>query len=311
MTHQSSTQFFRMRGLVPDVLSSVFIEMEMQNASEILGHFAVADLQGMRVVRAKTSGGKFQVFRYNRHIREVSSQAIFICLPISGETSLQQNGRKCVLSKGDFGLLDSRFEYELDTSDFSDALWLRFAPAQMEARIAEMPNATARRIDGSSGLGLVASKFIRSIASEVESLQNHRAISFDTIAADLVSAAASPGKDSVFSFRLTSSRRTLDRARDYIERHLGEENLSPSTIAAGIGISTRYLSELFASEGTSPMGWTTDRRLTRCREVLERQPWTPGIIAHIAFQYGFGSIPSFNRSFKEKFGRTPREVMVH
>src|SRR5579863_9992941 len=148
MTCQTSTQTLRMRGLTPDLLSPVFAELEMHNAKQIYGEYAVSELQGMRLVRSITHGGNFQIMRSTQHVKRSSANFVFICLPIGGETALQQNGRECILSKGDLGLLDSRSEYRIEVSDRSDSLWLRVEPMQLEGRIGKLSSVTARRIDG-------------------------------------------------------------------------------------------------------------------------------------------------------------------
>jgi AraC family transcriptional activator of tynA and feaB len=309
MTYQTSTRTFQMRGLTPDVLSPVFAELEMLDAKQIHGEYAVSDLQGMRLVRSTTHGGNFQVVRSNLHVKRSSASFIFICLPIGGETTLQQNERVCALSTGDFGILDSRSEYKIDVSDYSDVLWLRVEAMEMEQRLGKVSNVTARRIDGSGGLGLVASGFITSIASQANTLNSSAPIKLGSIAMDLVSAATASYNETTFLDRFRSSRRILERAREYVELHLGEEALSPREIAEAVGISTRYLSEIFAAQGVSPMGWVMRRRLECCQESLQKHPWSPGIITYIAFQHGFSNVSSFNRAFKREFGKTPRDCM--
>lgn len=309
MSWQSADRVVRMRGLVPDVLSSVFVEIEMNNAGDINGRYAISELQGMRIVRSCTYGGRFQVLRGDRHIRRTPSHAVFLCLPLSGDVVIRQNGRQGNIAKGDLGLLDSRFEYEIDVSDRADVLWLSLSPTLVEARLSNLSAAVARRIDGSGGAGLIASRFVRSVAWEVAGLKNCASSPFGSVTIDLVAAALTA--DGVVSYvqRPGGPRRTWERACDYAERHLGDDNLSPPRIAEAVGISTRYLSELFASQGTTTMEWVARRRLESCRAALQRHSWAPGIITEIAFQFGFGNISSFNRSFKEAFGVAPRKVM--
>jgi AraC-like DNA-binding protein len=160
----------------------------------------------------------------------------------------------------------------------------------------------ARRIDCSRGAGLIASRFVRSVAWEAGCLKDRHSTLFSWVTIDLVAAALSADEPVSYLRRLGGPRRTWERACDYAERHLGDENLSPARIADAVGISTRYLSELFASQGTTTMEWVARRRLESCRAALERQSWAPGIITEIAFQSGFGNISSFNRSLRKHSG---------
>jgi AraC family transcriptional regulator, positive regulator of tynA and feaB len=311
MSWQSADRVVRMRGLVPDVLSSVFVEIEMTNADVVNGRYAISELQGMRIVRSSTNGGRFQVFRGDRHIRRTPSHAVFLCLPLSGDVIIKQNGQQGAITRGDLGLLDSRAGYEIEVSDRADVLWLSLSPTLVEARLRNLPGAVAHRIDGSKGAGLIASKFVRSLASGAGGLKDHHSLPFSSVTIDLVAAALTADDPLSYVQRLGGPRRTWERACDYAERHLGDENLSPAKIAGAVGISTRYLSELFASQGTTTMEWVARRRLESCRAVLQSHSWAPGIITEIALQFGFGNISSFNRSFKEAFGIAPRKVMRH
>jgi len=311
MSWQSADRVVRMRGLVPDVLSSVFVEIEMNNAGGVNGRYAISELQGMRIVRSSTHGGKFQVFRGDRQIRRTPSHAVFLCLPLSGDVTIQQNGQQGTISRGDLGLLDSRAGYEIEVSDRADVLWLSLSPTLVEARLRNLPTALARRVDGSRGAGLIASRYVGSLAWEAGALKNRCSSPFSLVTIDLVAAALAPDEPASYAQRLAGPRRTWERACDYAERHLGDEDLSPAKIAGAVGISTRYLSELFASQGTTTMEWVTRRRLESCRAALQCHPWAPGIITEIALQFGFGNISSFNRSFKNTFGIAPRKVMRH
>jgi AraC-binding-like domain len=270
MSWQSADRVVRMRGLVPDVLSSVFVEIEMNNAGGVNGRYAISELQGMRIVRSSTSGGRFQVFRGDRHIRRTPSHAVFLCLPLSGDVIIQQNGQQGTIARGDLGLLDSRAGYEIEVSDRADVLWLSLSPTLVEARLRNLPTAVARRIDGSRGAGLIASRFVRSLAWEAGGLKDCHSSPFSSVTIDLVAVALTADEPVSYVQRLGGPRRTWERACDYAERHLGDEKLSPAKIAMAVGISTRYLSELFASQGTTTMEWVARRRLESCRAALQR-----------------------------------------
>jgi transcriptional regulator GlxA family with amidase domain len=48
------------------------------------------------------------------------------------------------------------------------------------------------------------------------------------------------------------------------------------------------------------------RRLEECRAALLTYPTRP--VIDIAFAWGFGSLPTFYRSFAQRFGATPGDV---
>src|SRR5260370_32063091 len=173
MSWQSADRVVRLHGLGPDVLSSVFVELEMNNAGGVNGRYAISELDGMRIVRSSTYGGRFQVFRGDRHIRRTRSHSVFLCLPLSGNVIIQQNGRRGTIARGDLGLLDSRAEYEIDVFDRADVLWLSLSPTLVQARLGNLPAAVARGIECSRGAALIATRYVRSVAWQAGLISEH------------------------------------------------------------------------------------------------------------------------------------------
>jgi AraC-like DNA-binding protein len=92
----------------------------------------------------------------------------------------------------------------------------------------------------------------------------------------------------------------LANARAFIEDHLTEVNLSAARVAAGIGISERQLSRVFAVTGASVPQFVLARRLDRAHSLLESAPEIP--VGEVAARYGFGSAGRFSQAFKARFG---------
>jgi AraC family transcriptional activator of tynA and feaB len=307
MQLQPITKHVKVKSLSADSVSPIFIDLEMREAAAASGTFAISELDGLSVVRSTTRGSRFQALRLKQHIGRATTHAFFACVPLRGSLALAQGGRNCTLARGDIGLMDSRTEYTLGMSEELDALWIRIAPERLEERLSGIEQFMAKRIDGSQGLGMIASRFIVATASQVEVLAHQRETSMSSILMDLLCSAAAA--DDVWPLTSRTAMRNLERARDFIDHHLGEEDLTPSQIASGVGISTRYLSELFAKEGTTVMGWVVRRRLELVRAAVEGRQWSPGLIADVAYRHGFCNISSFNRAFKASFGVPPRSLM--
>jgi AraC-like DNA-binding protein len=307
-----STDEFYLRGLSSAVLSSIFVGLEMRNAGSVEGRYAVSELEDIRFVRAMSRGGSYEVQRRHWHIAAAGSCNFFACLPLKGEIRLRQDESTCVLGLTDMGFVDSRREYTIEIPANADALWVRMDVACLDWRLPRKPDIFARRIDGSSGIGMLASTFLKSVAVQARHLPLESRRSVASMVSDLLAEAAaqfSGGKSDGGGFR-GGSQRTLDRIRVYIDQHLDEGSLSPSRIASAIGISPRYLGQLFAAEGETTMGWVSRRRLERCRLRLSKEVWRPGLITELAFASGFSNVSSFNRAFKAAFGMTPRDMTL-
>ncbi|KKW90141.1 helix-turn-helix domain-containing protein [Sphingobium chungbukense] len=307
MQVQPPPRTVRIASLTTENVSPIFLELDVQDAMETRGTFAISVLDGLSVVRSTTRGMPFHVHRLNRHIRAASSHAFFACVPLRGSLYLDQSGRHCTLARGDIGLMDSRTEYTLGMSQELDALWIRIEPEKLEARLSGISRFMAKRVDGSQGLGLIASRFIVTTASQAEVLARQQGSSIASILMDLLCSAAAADEEWPQASR--TAVRNFERAKEFIDHHLADEDLGPAQIAAGVGIGTRYLSELFAKQGTTVMTWVVQRRLELVRAAIEGRCWSPGLIADVAYRHGFSNIPSFNRAFKHAFAITPRRVM--
>jgi AraC family transcriptional activator of tynA and feaB len=55
------------------------------------------------------------------------------------------------------------------------------------------------------------------------------------------------------------------------------------------------------------MQWVWSERLERCRRDLEEPLLRVRTVSEIAYSWGFSDVSHFSRSFKQKFGITPRE----
>jgi len=92
----------------------------------------------------------------------------------------------------------------------------------------------------------------------------------------------------------------------YIDEHLGDSTLAPPAIAAALGISLRYLHLIFTDAELSVAATILVRRLDRCRVALVDQPARS--ISEIAYAHGFNDAAHFSRTFKARFGFSPREL---
>jgi len=165
-----------------------------------------------------------------------------------------------------------------------------------------LPAAVARRIDCSRGAGSLP-RFVRSVHGRGRS-QRTVIILIQLGDDDLVAAALS-ADEPVSIYRAWADQEGHGSAHATMQSATWRRKLISADRGA-VGISTRYLSELFASQGM-----TTDG--VGCSTPFESagRAWSilgPGIITEIDFRSALGTY-RFQSSFKEAFGACPRKVM--
>lgn len=293
----------------PDVVNAIFGRVDVSCPKEINARFISSRLGQMSLIRSVHDSRNCSSRRLERHMSDADNGNYYACMPLDGGLRIHHLGRHCELGQGELGIVATSAEYEIEMSDRLDALWLRVPTRLLRAHVISMDDLLGYKVNVSGGVGAAAMDLMRAairegntLSARGESLIAHALVSF-------IGETINSARDDDSARASRHRRRILERARDYIEAHIAEEGLTPQQIAKGVGISTRYLSEIFAAEGTSPMRWVRNRRLERCRMELEQHGGNQQLIREVAYSMGFVNISSFNRAFKAQFGESPRALM--
>ncbi|MBV9383413.1 MAG: AraC family transcriptional regulator, partial [Streptosporangiaceae bacterium] len=165
-----------------------------------------------------------------------------------------------------------------------------------------------KRFSGRDGMGLLIWDFIERAVRDCEHYQPSDRTRLANSIVDLVAAliAHELEADEVVPSHSRHNALVL-RIKDFIRARLGDPDLSPDTIAAAHYISTRQLHKLFSAEDETVAAWTRACRLEACRRDLADSMWRDEPVHVIAARRGFSSAAHFSRSFREKYGMTPKE----
>jgi AraC family transcriptional regulator, positive regulator of tynA and feaB len=229
-------------------------------------------------------------------------EVFFLNLPLTRGSYATQDGRTARLAPGDFTIVDSAAPFELGFERSFEQLSFTIASPQLTRLLADPGAATARRVRGDAGLGAIASVALQAAVTQGAG-DAGTALALGDHLVGLVALALGGLAAAVLPRRRTDV--ILQLARDEVERELGDPGLTPATVAARVGISTRYLHRLFSDAGPSFGRYVLERRLDRCHRALTdpaRAHWT---VAQIAFEHGFNDPSYFARAYRERHGRTP------
>jgi AraC-like DNA-binding protein len=126
---------------------------------------------------------------------------------------------------------------------------------------------------------------------------------------DLIALALGAEGDAAEMARKRGLRAARLRAiKNDVLAHLTQADLSLVGLATRHGISPRYISLLFAGEGTSFTDFTLNSRLERAHRMLRSSSHADRPISEIAFACGFGDLSYFNRTFRRRYAATPSDV---
>ena len=81
--------------------------------------------------------------------------------------------------------------------------------------------------------------------------------------------------------------------------------MTADQVAATLGISVRYLHQIFAGAGTTFSSHVASQRLERARSALMSRRFGRTTMTDLAQELGFYDSSHFNRAFKRQYGLTP------
>lgn len=248
------------------------------------------------------------VVRSPRLIGSDDADYFKLVMQAHGSSGLTQDGRRAALAAGDFTVYDTTRPYGLEITEDSRLVVLMFPRTLLRVPLDGMRSLTAVPISGRRGLGGLLSPLLLDLCRRGPVQGPMVAANLGDAALDLLAAS--------FNERLGTGRRLGTESRGgalfvritaFIDAHLGDLDLDPGIVAEAHHISLSYLHKLFGAQGTSVSRWIRERRLDRCRRDLSDPLLRHESVARIGTRWGFCDAAHFSRTFKEMYGRSPRE----
>jgi AraC family transcriptional regulator, positive regulator of tynA and feaB len=230
-----------------------------------------------------------------------------LVLQLDGSSIHRQDERDAKLSAGDFTICASSRTCQVELRADSRYLMVFIPDNLMRRQLACPDDVVAVRMSGSRGMTGVLSNFIRGFwACRSDALDPAVALRMSYTLLDLIAAAysVSPHARHEHSSLVAAHRARIIR---YIEAHLRDPGLNPTTVARACKITARYLHHLFSTESETVTQYIQRRRLEECARALIAAPVRGRLVTEIAFDYGFNSLTHFGRVFRNQFGQTPSE----
>jgi AraC-like DNA-binding protein len=252
-----------------------------------------------------------RVLRTPSRIARANDDYVLVALGTSGVNGVFQDGREAVMSAGQFVIYDTTRPYELRFDDSFTQTIFQIPRKLLHQRVGSFDTLTATTFLGDRPLERLAYQFLLSLSKTIEEVDAATATRLLDQALDLVAmvfADRMHQHSSDLSFHRSA---LLYRFKNYILAHLRDPELSMPRVAAAVGISPRYASDLMAAEQTSFRTYVQMQRLERCKRDLSDPAHAARHISDIAFAWGFNDLAHFSRIFKQKFGASPREWREH
>lgn len=245
----------------------------------------------------------FLALRQSREIAHRQWDGYRIYREASAGVRFRIGGQDLVSTAGDLLIADADAPFEArPIARYADESWL-LPKALLDPYLPTQGRPAIRRLSGRQGVEALAAGYLDSLTRNWDGIPAPVMGPVTDTLARLVGiacgATAAEQPDAVRAGRLVEARR-------YIDQHLTDRDLSPSSVAMALGMSVRALHLLFEPTGCGVAHHIQRRRLEECRAALLASPARP--IIDIAFAWGFSSLSTFYRAFQVQFGMSPGDL---
>ncbi|GAA3062290.1 MULTISPECIES: helix-turn-helix domain-containing protein [Actinomycetes] len=228
-----------------------------------------------------------------------------ISLQLAGRGILEQDGRRASLGPGDLAIYDTHRPYRLHFAEASQAMVMIFPQEMVDLAPEEIAQVTASCFPQDRGFGRMINPFFMELGRDLDQLTSTYSARLVHLALDLMVTMLSQELDERQASGASPARHLGREIRDHILRHLGDESLSPASIAAAHYISLRHLYTIFSEEGQTVSAWIRSRRLEHIRRDLADPLQADRPISAVAGRWGLHDAAHFSRVFKAEFGESP------
>jgi AraC-like DNA-binding protein len=244
-------------------------------------------------------------------IRQSDPELYTVGVILRGQQSIAQAGQQAVLSVNDLVAYSSFYPYDarVEAGEGTGASVVAQIPrALVPLPLHKVDRLLAVRLPGQEGINALLAQFLTRLAADTGSYRPADGPRLGAVLLDLLTALlAHHLEDHTSVAPETRTRALLLQIETFIQQHLGDARLTPTTVAAAHHISTRYLHLLFQRQGTTVSGWIRKRRLEHCRRDLADPACGLRPIHAIAARWGFTHPEQFSRAFRAAYGISPRD----
>jgi AraC-like DNA-binding protein len=290
------------------VISQLYasLDIELRGTPEFEGVITQCSLDDLDLTRAIVD---YEIASRRRHhiARDVSQSCVFLFVK-KGPLTLEQFGRTKVLDSNSCSMVDLASPYVLKHATLTDTFFLKAPEVVIRSRFKDIHShcAVARPIG--PGMGRIAADVIASLSENAGEAGEQGAACLATQILDILAIAFEAAPTDMPDGPSLARAAVRKRALAYIDRRISDPALGPATVAAAIGVSTRYLHRVYEPSEKSVGAYIRARRLQRAREDLSDQRLCQRSISEIAAHNGFLNQSFFATSFKKEFGVSPRSV---
>ena len=282
------------------------LDLCFRRPEEFDGELTIWQL-GNKVSLSRLTSDALLYRRLPRHLQTQGPEEFLVTLPSKSEVRFAQGGREVRANPGAFFIERSHQPYEFSHSEPAD-LWVMKLSADLLAGKVRAPDRfCSLEFDATNGANGLFVDMVHLIPVRYDAMTEETRSTVGRQLVDLLALALQADDRVLSSGSSTVRAGHLMRIETFVRRHIDDPALGPEVVAAGCGISVRYLHELLRDTNQSLGQWIRDQRLAAAEADLTN-PTDSRSIGEIAYGRGFADQAQFSRAFRARYGVTPKEA---
>jgi len=285
---------------------SMKLDMEPLDEAQFECSVVARTLPGVQMML--TAMSPVRITRTREFLAENNNDLIFI-INQTGSVTARARGRDLVLREGDALLMNTSEVKVFDRHSHGGSLSFRIPRAILTSIVADVDDVVMQLIPQETEVLKLLAGYAAPLFNDIalgtpefrRTAVNHL---HDLVA--LALGATHDATDFANGRGLPAAR--LRMAKSYIIENSNRRDLSVGAVAAHLGLTARNLQRLFEGEGTTFSEFLLTQRLNRAHRMLTEPRLAQSAVGAIAYDAGFGDLSYFNRSFKRRYGATPRAI---
>lgn len=231
-----------------------------------------------------------------------------LCLVSRGEASVAQGTRSGLLRDGALAILDASRPFVVAAAQQFEQVVIRVPRQQFEARATPtaLADVVGRPISADAGIGRLLSTLVADVAAHHGQLSSISGAGVGGALLEMMTAAILEQHAPV-----TATDRAhaddLSAVQEAMLRQIDDPDCTLANVAAGMGMSLRYVHKLFSASGWTPRSWLYEQRLLRARTLLLH---SDSGVCDIGARVGFRDPSHFSRAFRRRYGASPAHYRV-
>lgn len=272
-----------------------------------------AESRGQRHFEAHISGGRIgdarfasfvsephRIVRTRAHVSRSGESGYLVSWQKAGRSQIVQGDASILLEAGEIGVIDVEKSFHVDFPTSVNRT-LALIPRRRLEEKAPWFRRQPLKIRADDVFTRLACDHLSCLAADALRTSSAADLLIENIC-NLLALATAPTEPAFNAIQLP-----MEALLAFCKKNLHRPELSPNMAASQLKMSVRTVHLRFERMGTTFGAWVLAERLETSRRALKNSMFARRSISEIAFDSGFRDISHFSKTFKNRFGLSPRD----